>query len=310
MTDPTPSISILFRLTDGTSFSCGEIVSMNFSKNRYQPCTEMSAAVLCSRRSADIARVHLYIGSKLVHDGVFEYARREYKDGRALMHFRSRGFTVMLAQNEPVPGMNYDMDLTKLGRINTRIPNVTYQSGTDQVNYIYVKERSTIWDAVGAYSMKAYGTQPFIYGTNTVRVTKPSAQPVAIPADRVVTCGDSTDRRSMLSTVCFADLDGNYPYTMTSQSAEQLGIIRQRYYPFDRQWIVETDKGMRLKLATSARRCDASFVSYVGYSGEDLFTPFTADCGDLVISGEVHDLSVSAADGRIVTTLTDYSDTF
>ena len=158
--------------------------------------------------------------------------------------------------------------------------------------------------------MKAYGTQPFIYGTNTVRVTKPSAQPVVISADRVVTCGDSTDRRSMLSTVYFQDMDETYPYTMTSQAAEQLGIIRQRYYPFDRQWLVDTDKGMRLKLATSARRCDADFVSYIGYSGEDLFTPFSADCGAFAISGEVHDLSVRAEDGRVVTTLTAYSDTF
>lgn len=309
MADPTPTISILFRLLDGTSERADDIISVSFAKNRYKPCTEMSATILCPHRSAEIARVHLYIGGRLVHDGVFEYARREVREGRAVMHFRSRGFTVMLAQNEPVPGMNYQMDLTKLGLINTRIPNVMYEQGTAEVNYIYVKERSTIWDAVGAYAMKAYGNQPFIYGTNTVRVTKPTAQPVTIAADKVVACGDSTDRRSMLSTVWFADIDGNYSNTMTSQTAEALGIIRQRYYPFDRQWMIEPNKGMALKLMTSARRSDANYVSYIGYSGEDLFTPFSADCGELSISGEVHDLNVQAENGRVVTTLTAYSDT-
>lgn len=296
-------ISIYFRLKNGTSVSCSKTVSVFFTKNRYLPYTSLNASVICSLAAYDILQVHCYIGNKLIHDGPCEYAVREIKNGRSVLTFRSRGYSAMLAQNEPVPGMNYNMDLTKLGRINTRIPNVTYESGTDEVNYIYVKERSTIWDAVGAYAIKAYGTQPFIYGTNTVRVTKPAASHITVSAEKLISAGDSADRRSILSTAYLADLNGDYVYSLTSPTAEDLGIIRERYYPFDRQWADQPDEGLLQKLLVFGRRCASRFIRYIGYSGEDLFDVYTAQDPGSTLSGEVHEIEIKAEKGRIETTL-------
>ena len=308
MANSSESIDIFFVLREGGTVWARKVVSAVFSKDRYQPGTELSATVLLDRPASELIQVRCFIGGKLVHEGICEYIKKEIQCGRPLLHFRSHGFSAMLAQNEPVPGMNYQVNLTRLGRINTRIPNVSYESGTTDVNYIYVKERSTIWDAVSVYAMKAYGTQPFIYDTNTVRVTKPQAAALTIPAARVVTYGELADRRRVLSRVFLADFDGTYPYVLTNTAAEGAGIVRERYYPYDTQWNEIEETGVRQKLLISNRRSEGSFVSYLGFSREDLFTPYSFTAGRQTISGEVHSLEVRAEEGRIVTTLTTFDD--
>ncbi len=293
----------------GKYIPCMDMKSFYFKKDRYNNYTDASGRFVGDYDLDGASVVYCYVNGRNVHCGMIDQLEKKFENGCWNNYFKSRGFTALLGQNEPVPGMNYSMTLDKLGKINTSIPNVSYQSGTSTVNYIYVKEHSTIWDAITAYSMKAYSRQPFISGTNTVKVYPSSTTLRNYDGQKIVNAGTFADRRTMLSTVYMADADGSYSNTLSNQPAIDMKIIREKYYSLDKQWLSSPESGLNLKLMISNRRYSGSFFTYVGYLGEELYDLATVSNDKLSLTRKnIKVIEINVKDCTVFTTLEFFDD--
>lgn len=294
--------ALRFVMRGGTEQRVYGVIRLKYAKDIYMTGTELTGEVIWDGNAGDILGFRLNLGTVTVHLGYAAYVKSERRNGRSVVKFISYGWSSLLGQNEPVPGMNYGVDLASLGALNVQIPNVTYESGTDTVNYIYVKEHSTVWDAVTAYGMKAYGRMPYIYGTNEVRVRAPQVVSRTYGEAEIVSEGEIADRRGMHSKVYMADADGQYTAYAVDQAAVDDGIVRERYYALDRQWLASPQMGLRLKLRQAHKRSRMHLLVKTGYSGEELYDKY-------VISGRseperiIGGIEVNIANGRTVCSL-------
>lgn len=295
--------TLVFRLRDGSEQEAADIIKLRFYKDRYTSGSELSGKVIYHGTPRDILEIKLTAGGRLIHHGYAGYIRTENIHGRVELSFISPAWSRLLSQNEPVPGLNYGVDLAGLLAANVTIPNVTCESGTDTVNYIYVREHSTIWDAVTAYSKKAYGSFPYIGGTNEVRVRPTAGRTFTYAAGQVITIGRTVDRRVMLSKAYMAGADGEYSYSWTNAQAVSDGIVRERYYPLDRQWLGSPEDGPKFRVEVSARRYRSTYIRLTGYRGEDIFDSFSVRAGGEHLSSLIGGLEVIFECGRAATTV-------
>ena len=294
---------VTFSMRSGSEETVRGIVRLRFYKDRYLPSTVLGGRVLWDGQIKDVLGIKLDAGGHTIHHGYAEYIRSEKKNGRTEVSFSSPGWSRLLAQNEPVPGLNYDMTLDSLLAANVHIPYVNCESGTAQVSYIYVKEHSTIWDAVTAYSRKAYGTFPFILGSNKVTVREPSGTYRSYMPKNIISIGSFIDRRTALSKAYMADTQDQYTYWAENPVLTADKIVRERYYPLDMQWLGDPQQGPAMRVSLSMRRFKASYVRVVGYRGEELFDSFTAVSSGNTLAGTVGGIEVIFDKGRAVTTV-------
>lgn len=245
----------------------------------------------------------------MIHQGTMDKLDRKWENGRWVYNFESKGYSAMLDQNEPVPRMNYNVSLSTLATRNTIIPMVTYESGTKTVNYVYVKENSTIWDAFMAYSYKAYQTFPYIYSTNKVRVTPQVYALRNYNYEAIVSFGSLKDVRGIISEAFMADDEGQYTYTYENTYADDLDIIRTRYYALDDQWLSDPVSGLTARIKYSNKGMKGYFFTYIGYNQEELFDRAVLSRSDFSFGNlSVGRIELNVSDMRILTTLTCYVD--
>lgn len=279
------------------------VPELHFSKDRYRCYTYAWGRVITDADVSDASEIACYVNDTLIHLGMADEIERVYENGRWTVTFKSRGFSALLSQNEPVPNMNYGVNLETLGKLNTALPNVTYEASTKSVNYIYVKEKSTIWDAITAYAVKAYGNQPYITEQNKVTATIRSGADISYSGVRVLRMGEGCDRRTMLSEVYMADADGKYSYSKTDSSAAAAEIVRRKYYPLDRQWLSSPATGLQLKLDIAKRRAKYKFFTYVGYKGEEILDNAKTSFTNFDASGKIGGIEIDVKDGIAATTI-------
>ncbi len=245
--------------------------SFRFVRERYTPYTQCSGVLIGSYSIADVYSIELYYKGQILHKGMADSIQRRYLNGRHIITFLSRGFTMLLGQNEPVPGIISDVTLGSLISGNTTIPHVTCETVSKKVNYIYVKEKSTIWDAVCAYAYKAYTNYPYIAGTNTVQVSIPtSSKKFRYSNLDIVSAGESLCLSGIISKAYMSDLNGDYIYSAENSDACSEEIIREKYYPLDRQWYSSPSEGLQSKLNYSNRKQYFVWVKYKGHLFENL----------------------------------------
>ena len=301
--------TLTFIKADGTEEVVTDTVKLTFRKDKYSSGSELAGKVIREGAAGEPVRVKLEAGGRLIHDGYFEYGRQEMLGGRSVLSFTSKGFSHLLSQIEPVPGMNYQVDLASLGALNTQIPGVTDESGTRTVSYISVKEHSSIWDAVSAYAMKAYGTQPYVLGTNTVSVSGAVGAARLYTGNMLISTGTLCDRRTMLSKAYMSDADGQYSEQVSNTAALSAGIIREKYFQFDRQWLSSLNMGIRYRINRTVRRSDMSFIKVLGYRGEELFDSCTFSSGGTMTTLKIGSIEVVFEKGRAVSTFGQMNET-
>ncbi|MBR1740210.1 MAG: hypothetical protein IJ737_07945 [Ruminococcus sp.] len=248
--------------------------SFYFEKDVYLPYTKAAGSFhtvgSCGFKAEQVRRIYLYINDEVRHIGLPDRVTIESAGSCWRFIFSSRGFTLLLVQNEPYPEVNANVTLKTLLAKNISHSRISCEEDTPQVNYIYVKERSTVWEAVMAYAVKALGTQPYIRGTGTVSVTAGAAETVSYSGAVLTGSGSEYGTTAILSDVYMADLSGDYTTYAESVEAKALGIIRKKYYPIDYQWLQDEQAGLEYKLDVSAKAMRCEWFSYEGNLGEDL----------------------------------------
>lgn len=264
-------MNVLLKLyfEDGTTLETDRILTFRCVKERYTPYSALTAAAETECGGSGIVRVEFSVGGKLVHSGIMDSLSVTKGEGRSLLKIASRGFSSLLAQNEIQPGTLTLMSLNKLMSEYMTIPNVTWQSSDEIVRYIYVKEHDSQWAAVTCLALTLHETYPYIGAVNEIRLT-PAENPLVITPEKIIEEGIRGDYSRMVSDYHMKDVDGNYTYHYSDGFAEERGIIRHKYVPFDRQYIALDDLGLQYKLNFTERGCNAAFLTYIGYNGEEL----------------------------------------
>jgi hypothetical protein len=280
------SAQVKFILEGNVEVTASAVISFRFVKALYVPYTRASGVVHITDDAFDISRVRrvqLIIDEKAVHSGMPGKVTAVNYGNDVRVVFDSMGYTLLLCQNEPYPKINSNVNLKDVIVNNLDLAEIEYEEDTPEEKYIYVKEKSTVWDAVVAYSLKATGNYPYIRGADKVCVTFGDSVFINYGDSRIMSYGGGLDTSSVLSEVYMKDESDEYSYEVNGEAAEKLGIVRKKYYALDYQWLYSPQEGLQAKIGYTDRGWNERVMVYSGYLGEDLMD-FAQDCG--ILSGK------------------------
>ena len=302
-------LTVRFLRTLGTLANC--CINFRFEKERYTPYTKLSGEWYCPKNFniAEVVAVMLNIDGVMIHYGYPTGIEIIKRDGRTVLKVSSVGYTAALASNQCKDGLLTDVDLSGLAAAGTAIPIVAYQQNTPTVNYVNYYDGTSSWDAIVCYSLRASGKYPYIYGYNTVRI-EPHDNPkvYSISESELVSRGSGTDYSKIISYISEKDVDGTpAAFTATNGLAAQRTIVRAREINFDREWIMDSEAGLRHRINYSMRAINYDSFGFCGYAGLDLLDRFRLEGAGF--EGEVDRIVVTAsAEKGFVTTVECYHD--
>lgn len=288
-----------------------EAVSFDYVRERYTPYTFFAGVFKGSCIPEEIRSVHFYCGGKAVHYGIADSIVCERKNGASLIRIKSYGFSMLLGQNQSEPGIISQPNLgTIIGR-NLPITNVGYESGTKTVNYVYINERTTIWDAICVYAMKAYGTYPYIYSTNVVRCNRYGSSLFNYSGKKIVSVSMGQKLTNLISHGYTEDAEGNWTYSMVNDFAVARYITKQKYFARDKEWVYDLNDEIKYKLNNADRGRVYSEFCYFGYSGEELLDHASVSADGLTLTNaEIDRIEISGSSKGVFTTISSYKDSY
>lgn len=274
---------LTLKTTGGKTFATDALVGFRCRKERYTPYSALDATLIGGEGISEVVEAKLSIGEKILHRGIMDGLTVTKSAGRTLLRLSSRGFSSMLAQNELAPGMLAGLSLNSLMSEKMIVPNVTWQSSSRTVRYIYVNEHDSQWSAIVSLSLALNEDYPYIGAVNEVRLSP--VNPKTISPGNVFEEGGTGDYSKMVSNYHMKDVNGTYSYNYTDGFASGQGIVRHKYIAYDRQFVGLSDYGLQYRLNFTERGCKSKFLSYIGYSGEELRDKVTFP------DGSVHEIS-------------------
>ncbi|MGN1481277.1 hypothetical protein [Porcipelethomonas sp.] len=303
------SIYAEFRDSSGKLYAFTQCISFFFSKEAYTPYTYFEGIFATVPIDAgEVNRVYFYINNKNIHLGLVDSIDFYRKNNTDYMKIKSKGFTSLLCQNQPEPGMNTNVTLSDI-MSGFSIPYATYET-TEAINYIYVKEGSTLWDAAANLNFRLNGGYPYIEGTNHVRVTLKDPAEISVNSKDVIKSGVLYDYMKIVSHLHMKDAEGTYNvFSRSSQYAIDRNLIRHKQIPLDMQYLSDPDSGLLFKLNYSMRGCRCRYVQYAGYAGEDLNDTLTYEDGS-ISAQRIKRIEISGQNGIVKTLLGVYEDAF
>ncbi|MBD5146701.1 MAG: hypothetical protein HDT21_12470 [Ruminococcus sp.] len=274
---------LTLKTTDGKTFATDALAGFRCRKERYTPYSALDATVIGGEGISEVVEAKLSIGEKILHRGIMDGLTVTKSGGRTLLRLSSRGFSSMLAQNELAPGLMAGLSLNSLMSEKMIVPNVTWQNSSQTARYIYVNEHDSQWSAIVSLSLELNEDYPYIGAVNEVRLSP--VNPKTISPENVFEEGCTGDYSKMVSNYHMKDVNGTYSYNYTDGFAAQQGIVRHKYIAYDRQFVGLSDYGLQYRLNFTERGCKSKFLSYIGYSGEELRDKVTFP------DGSVHEIS-------------------
>ncbi len=239
-------------------------------RDRYQPYASLSATVAAVHDRVPLS-VTLTVGAYTVFSGIVRRTERFAEGGVQLLKITARSWSEALVRNQLLPGLRFDVTLASL-MTDCQLPHMTYEAVPDPVSYVYIEDRTPMWDAVTALNFKLNGGVPFVRADNQLCVLPRSEEsPILLPAARVLHDGQTGECAGLISRIEMADIDGNYgTYAMTNAEAEQRGIVRVQRMQYDRCYLRDPQQAMEFRIQMSNRRLRGRVIRYAGYCGEEL----------------------------------------
>lgn len=299
-------------LQDDSMVTFTDCISFSFEKERYLPYAKADGRFLLKSKPSfsvwQVKKIHLWVNSLRRHCGIPDTLSIVCGKEGYVLSFSSRGYSLLLSQNEPYPEINANVTLDSLISKNLSVPEISCEQNTPNIEYIYVKEKSTVWDAVTAYSIKAVGNYPYIRGENIVFITPNMGNTIDLSSEKVIEEGSAIRSTQLLSTVNMADINGDYTYTRSDDTADQLGIVRNKYYPLDYQWLYSPDDGLKAKLDYAGRGVKELSMTFIGTSSVDIMDLIS--CPGVLGGKRVHYLKVWGNRQGLFTQLKSYEDAY
>lgn len=297
-------------LTDvsGSTLTEAQCLYFRLEKERYTPCTRLTARFLTSRSGfGDPASAAFRLDGQLLHEGILDTLKVTKQRGMQTVEVTSVGFTSLLLRNQMAAGMLTGVTLRSLMEQYT-VPGVSYEGGITQTNYVWVKEGTSQWDAIVNYAYKYNQGYPYISGANEVRLTRKDTAGIVLAGNALLSAGHLLDYTNMVSHIHMADAEGNADtFSLENPAATARNIARHRQIPLDLQYAANPADCLTQKLRYSMRGCKGDWAEYPGYHGEDLERHITLGS---FAAGYISALTITGAGGRITTGVTLYRDQF
>ena len=179
---------LVFIFTDSSTTESYKPLSFTFRKSSYLPYTQMKArAVIGTTELMSVSEVKLFVNDKLVHYGLIDTLSVSKVNGDSIVNVTSRSFTSLLCQNQIEPGMKMGVSINDLMDSFYDFPHVTHENNSDTSSYIFVKNNSTMWDALLISHISSAAHIP-IFAALTALISLRSAHrlgsPLQIPKSR------------------------------------------------------------------------------------------------------------------------------
>lgn len=303
---------IKIKRLSGSEFTESDLLSFSFTKDAYLPYTTLSAQIYAGSENEDylsISEVSLYIDDKQVHHGLIDSLEFTELNRRKIVTLSSRGFTSLLCQNQIAPGMITNISINKLMDSYYTLPYVTHEDNSDQSNYIFVKNTSSMWDGIVSLAYKLSGTYPYISGTNCVRITK-VAQPSSFSYNNnnLLDTGLSHNYKRMISNFHMADIAGDFgTYELQDSAVVSRKIVRHKFFELDKEFLYNPNEALVFRDKIAKRAMLRRFCRYCGYSGEDLSDVVSFNN---VVAKRISRIEVNGNSHGIFTELSVYYDGF
>lgn len=304
------NVRVVVRCSDGRVFQSLNVLSFAFRKDAYLPYTVLNARFFGTEGFVTGAsEVLLYIGEHNVHHGLVDTIKLTESGGSRIISVSSRGFTSLLCQNQIEPGLVTGVSINSLMDGYYTLPYVTHEDNSDTSSYIYVKNNSSMWEAVANLGYKQSGGYPYIRGTNCVRIT-----PVSQPAEFVyrpnelLAVGCELSGKHLISDFHMADISGNYgTFELEDQDVLDAQIVRHKFFELDMEFVRNPSDALVYRDKYAYRGHFKHFCTYSGYNGEDL--------SDIITFGSVSQKRITSLDiigthSGISTTIGIYQDKF
>lgn len=301
------NISCVCYAAGGTQFSLTQCARFRLLRDRYQPYASLDITLDAGSYTALPVRVRFFLNGSLLHDGFVRHAAYTLENGGRLLRIQTRSFTAVLAGNEIMPGLQYDVTLTSL-MTTYNLPHITYQKGMAPISYVYFKDNVSMWNAVTAYTYMVCGGYPYVRTANHLcAAPQTGTDPVFLPVNAVLLKSDGCNATELISRMEMADLEGEYgTFSAVNSEAAAREITNVRQMSFDRMFSSMPQSAPQFRIKCSNRRLREKKIRYLGYCGEDLED--LVSCGTLTARVSKIDLSGSAE--GLVTEDTFYFDSF
>jgi hypothetical protein len=176
------------------------------------------------------------------------------------------------------------------------------------MNYIYIREGSSTWDAIANFNFRLNGGYPYIEGTNKVRVTPRTPVNHTFEEDDAIKYGILYDYTKIVSHYHMKDIEDTYDsYNKGSAFAIARGLTRHKQIPLDMQYLNDPDSGLLFKLNFSQRGCRCVYVQHNGYGNEEINDTLTFGS---VVNGNIKKIVLTGENNSVKTLLGVYDDAF
>lgn len=303
---------LLFITEQEQQFRYYDCIQFMLVRDRYQPYATLHARMQVEQPalSSDdpVAEVQFYLNNVLLFEGIAKKTEYVHEQNHWVLKITAQSFSSALVKNQLVPGIHTGVTLQSLME-TYKLPKVTYETGIEETNYIYVKANTAMWDSIIAYNYKLCNGFPYVRLPNMLcMLPRTGKVPIQIPADRILRYTEGSECSEMISRIDMANAEGNYgKFSLTNFEALRRGIVRIRQSLLDKQYLYDPSDALRFRVDISNRKLFSKSVSYTGHCFEDLEdlvragTQLTARVSRIVISGDAK---------GIVTTDTFYFDSF
>lgn len=218
-------------------------------------------------------RIQLSVNRSIIHIGLIDSSDYKVENGVSVITIRSRGYTSLLLNNQMIPGLHSNMSLDKLMSSYYDFPYpIQWDKDSSSCNYIYVNEHRSMWDSVVNLGYKLYQTYPYIKGPNRITL-RPHDNPATVifNQNQMINYGQSVNTNGIISHFHMQDIDGNYDkYNLENHNAEDLLIVRHKQIAFDRQYLDDPVKSMKLKFSLMSKGWKQMYVTINGCSYLDI----------------------------------------
>jgi hypothetical protein len=285
-------------------------VRFKLVKEAYTPYSYFDGLFVIEKKDLEkVSRIQFIWNDQRIHDGLVDSLDVYTDSGITYMRIISKSFPSLFCQNQTAPGMRTDLTFVDLAREFTVIPTVVFEE-TEKLNYVYIKEGSSMWDAIVNFSYRLNGTYPYVTAFNHIRTTvKDPEITVEAGKDIIIKSGVICDRMKLISNISMQDIDGNYnSYTASGEYATLCNTIRQKQISLDMQYLNDPDKALDLRIKYSQRGKKCSYGEYWGYNGEDLYDLMTVE--GLVTEKRIHKIVINGTESGVKTLIGTYEDGF
>lgn len=303
------SFGAVLEAVDGSTYELPQVVSFSLDKERYTPYSLLTGTFVGMCTPWQIKAVRFFYDGEEIHFGTADRIISRHENGSDLIVLRSYGMTKQLSQTQAEPGLISNPDLnTIISKSN--IYGVYCQGNTNTAEYVYIKEKTSLWDAARIYAMKAYNTAPFIRRLNTVVCSLESPEVFDYEREMFSSYEFSQYLDGLISDAYTNGLDNEWNYHIENTFAKERLISKAKYYQRDLEWVYALEEQLKYNMYFADKARTRFCFTYAGYRGEDICDKANLPNVPTLENREIDRVRLYGSDKGIFTHIECYTDSY